>query len=221
MILSRRRDTITQTWYYHTDVILCITQTWYFISGLFFNHLEVVSRVALFKLSKFGPFWTSVCNFFGHFLKNSLFFGPRDLVDLSFYSITQTWHFIWLKYTVSVILHQGPIAYSVLVLPLFIDVKYPPQRKTTFFVRHVSQSFKVGYKSSSLLPKHSRHPIISKLSVFWKVNVWNMRRMSEYTSPVGNMVLKKIVSVNIRTIVKTAIVNLTRDYCFNTKINLY
>ena len=35
-----------------------------------------------------------------------------------------------------------------------------------------------------------------------------MRRMSEYTSPVGNIVLKKIVRVNIRTTVKTAIVNL-------------
>ena len=102
---SRRRDTITQTWYYHTDVILCITQTWYFISDLFYNHLEVGSRVALFKLLKFGPFWTSVCNFFGHFLKNSLFFGPRDLVDLTFWSITQTWYFVWLKYHVSVILH--------------------------------------------------------------------------------------------------------------------
>ena len=102
---SRRRDTITQTWYYHTDVILCITQTWYFISDLFYNHLEVGSRVALFKLLKFGPFWTSVCNFFGHFLKKLLFFGPRDLVHLTFWSITQTWYFVWLKYHVSVILH--------------------------------------------------------------------------------------------------------------------
>ena len=119
---SHRRDTITQTWYYHTDVILCITQTWYFISDLFYNHLEVGSRVALFKLLKFGPFWTSVCNFFGHFLKNSLFFGPRDLVDLTFWSITQTWYFVWLKYHVSVILYQGPIAYYILLL-LFINQK--------------------------------------------------------------------------------------------------
>ena len=32
---SRLRDSITQTWYYHVCVILCITQTWYLISGKF------------------------------------------------------------------------------------------------------------------------------------------------------------------------------------------
>ena len=104
MILSHRRDTITQTWYYHTDVILCITQTWYFFLGLFFTYFGAGSRVALFKFWKFGLFWTSVCNFFVSFLKISMFLGPRHLVALSFWSITQTWYFVSLKYHVSVIL---------------------------------------------------------------------------------------------------------------------
>ena len=78
---SHRRDTITQTWYYHTDVILCITQTWYFFLGLFFTYFEVVPRVALFKFWKFGPFWSSVCNFFGQFSENFIIFRPKRFGD--------------------------------------------------------------------------------------------------------------------------------------------
>ena len=46
---SRLCDTITQTWYYHVSVILCITQTWYFISGKFLTLKKVSVRCALFR----------------------------------------------------------------------------------------------------------------------------------------------------------------------------
>ena len=72
----------------------------------FFTYFEAGSRVALFKFWKFGLFWTSVCNFFVSFLKISMFLGPRHLVALSFWSITQTWYFVSLKYHVSVILRE-------------------------------------------------------------------------------------------------------------------
>ena len=41
------------------------------------------------------------------------------------------------------------------------------------------KEFKEGYKSSSLFSKHDLHPIISKLSVFWKFHVCTIRSMSE------------------------------------------
>ena len=46
---SRLRDTITQTWYYHVSVILCITQTWYLISGKFLTLKKMSARCALFR----------------------------------------------------------------------------------------------------------------------------------------------------------------------------
>ena len=46
---SRLRDTITQTWYYHVCVILCITQTWYLISGKFLTLKKMSVRCALFR----------------------------------------------------------------------------------------------------------------------------------------------------------------------------
>ena len=46
---SRLRDTITQTWYYHVCVILCITQTWNLISGKFLTLKKMSARCALFR----------------------------------------------------------------------------------------------------------------------------------------------------------------------------
>ena len=46
---SRLRDTITQTWYYHVCVILCITSAWYFILGMFLTQKKISGRGALFR----------------------------------------------------------------------------------------------------------------------------------------------------------------------------
>ena len=58
---SHLRDTITQTWFYHTDVILCITSAWYSYFDIAYSFIELAFAPALFGPFKHGPWLAYRC----------------------------------------------------------------------------------------------------------------------------------------------------------------